>query len=94
MGAEAIYFEGNPKAVNHTELKPKDGEKNNVESSVQYLNEIVTVNALKQMGSAPRFDFRSWLSFLAPLKDPVNLMYILFIAVIVYGVLAGALGWV
>jgi hypothetical protein len=34
------------------------------------------------------------LAPLAPLKDPVNLMYILFVGIIAYGLLAGALGWV
>ena len=84
-GAEAIYFEGNPNAV---------GYKKFADSSSKYLNEIVIVNALQQTGSGPRFNFGSMFGFLAPLKDPVNLMYILFVGVIVYGILAQALGWV
>ncbi|MBA7491395.1 hypothetical protein ES702_01940 [subsurface metagenome] len=84
-GAEAIYFEGNPNAVGYEKF---------ADSSSKYLDEIVIVNALKQTGSGPRFDFGSWLSYLAPLKDPVNLIYILFAGIIVYGLIAGALGWV
>lgn len=84
-GAEAIYFEGNPNAV---------GYKKFADSSSTYLDEIVIVNALQQTGSGPRFNFGSMFGFLAPLKDPVNLMYILFVGVIVYGILAQALGWV
>lgn len=83
-GAEAVYFEGNPNAV---------GCEKFADSSSKYLNEIVIINALKQTGSGPRFNFGSYFGFLAPLKDPVNLMYILFVGVIVYGILAGALGW-
>jgi len=84
-GAEAIYFEGNPNAVGYNSFS---------DSSSDYLNEIVLVNALKQTGSGPRFNFSSWFGFLAPLKDPITLMYLLFGAVIIYGLLAGALGWV
>lgn len=84
-GAEAIYFEGNPNAVGYKSMSDTSGN---------YLDEIVILNALKQTGSAPRFDFGSWLSMLAPLKDPTNLMYGFFFAVIIYGVLAQAFGWV
>jgi hypothetical protein len=85
LGAEGIYFEGNPNIVGHQNVS---------ENSGKYLDEIVKVNALKQTGSGPRFDFTDWLSYLAPLKDPINLMYILFVGIIAYGLLAGALGWV
>ena len=84
-GAEAIYFEGNPNAV---------GWKETEDSSNDYLNEIVTLNALEQTASGPRFSFGNMFAPLAPLKDPVNLMYLLFGGIIVYGLLAGALGWV
>ena len=84
-GAEAIYFEGNPNAV---------GYKKFADSSSTYLNEIVIVNALQQTGAGPRFRLGDMFGFLAPLKDPVNLMYMLFVGVIVYGILAQALGWV
>jgi len=84
-GAEAIYFEGNPNAV---------GFKQFADSSSKYLDEIVIINALQQTGSGPRFKFGEMFGFLAPLKDPVNLMYLLFAAVIVYGILAQALGYV
>ncbi len=84
-GAEAIYFEGNPNAVGYKSMSDTSGK---------YLDEIVILNALKQTGSAPRFDFGSWLSMLAPLKNPTNLMYGFFFAVIIYGLLAQALGWV
>lgn len=86
-GAEAIYFEGNPNAI-----KPKKA--GTADASGKYLDEIVILNALKQTGSAPRYDFGSMFAFLAPLKDPVNLMYYLFFAVILYGVIAQAMGWV
>jgi len=84
-GAEAIYFEGNPNAV---------GYKKFADSSSKYLDEIVIVNALQQTGSGPRFNFGDMFGFLAPLKNPINLMYALFIGVIIYGILAQALGWV
>ncbi len=84
-GAEAIYFEGNPNPVGYKEIS---------DSSVDYLNEIVTLNALKQTASGPGFQLGNFLAPLAPLKDPVNLMYLLFGGIIVYGLLAGALGWV
>lgn len=84
-GAEAVYFEGNPNAVGFTKHEDKSGD---------YLDEIVLLNALKQTGSGPRFNFGSYFGFLAPLKDPVNLMYLLFGLVIAYGLIAGALGWV
>lgn len=84
-GAEAIYFEGNPNAVGYNSMSDTSGK---------YLDEIVILNALKQTGSAPRFDFGSWLSMLAPLKNPTNLMYGFFFAVIIYGLLAQAFGWV
>jgi hypothetical protein len=84
-GAEAIYFEGNPNAV---------GWEKTEDSSIEYLNEIVTLNAIDQTASGPRFQFGSILAPLAPLKDPVNLMYLLFAGIIGYGLLAGALGWV
>ena len=84
-GAEAIYFEGNPNAVGYTKTE---------DSSENYLNEIVTLNALKQTASGPRFQFGDIFASLAPLKDPVTLIYLLFGGIIVYGLLAGALGWV
>lgn len=84
-GAEAIYFEGNPNPVGYKSIS---------DSSVDYLNEIVTLNALQQTASGPGFQLGSLLAPLAPLKDPVNLMYLLFAGIIVYGLLAGALGWV
>jgi len=84
-GSEAIYFEGNPNAV---------GFKRFADSSSDYLDEIVIVNALQQTGSGPRFNLGDIFGFLAPLKDPVNLMYCLFVGVIIYGILAQALGWV
>lgn len=84
-GAEAIYFEGDPNPVGHTKIE---------DSSVEYLNEIVTLNALKQTASGPSFKLGNFLAPLAPLKDPVNLMYLLFGGIIVYGLLAGAFGWV
>lgn len=84
-GAEAIYFEGNPNAVGYSDHADKSGD---------YLDEIVLLNALKQTGSGPRFNLGSYFGFLSPLKDPVNLMYLLFGLVIVYGLIAGALGWV
>ena len=87
LGAEAIYFEGNPNAVKYKKSTKSD-------TSGKYLDEIVILNALKQTGSAPRFDFGNMFSFLAPLKNPTNLMYGLFFAVIVYGLIAQALGWV
>ena len=46
VGAEAIYFEGNPNAVGYAQKE---------DSSESYLNEIVTLNALKQMASGPKF---------------------------------------
>jgi len=85
LGAEAIYFEGNPNAVGYRTISDTSGK---------YLDEIVILNALKQTGSAPRFDFGNWLSILAPLKDPTNLMYGFFFAVIIYGLLAQAFGWI
>lgn len=84
-GAEAIYFEGNPNAIGYEKIADTSGK---------YLDEIVLMNALKQTASGPRFDFANWLGYLAPLKDPVNLMYILFVGIIAYGLLAQALGWV
>lgn len=85
LGAEAIYFEGNPSAVGY--LKHED-------NSTIFLDEIVYLNALKQTGSSPKNPFAGILKGLAPLKDPVNLMYILFVGIIAYGLIAGALGWV
>lgn len=85
LGAEAIYFEGNPNAVGYAKVADTSGK---------YLDEIMIMNALKQTASGPRFDFGNWLAPLAPLKDPVNLMYILFVGIIAYGILAQALGWV
>ena len=87
LGAEVIYFEGNPNAVKYKKQGTAD-------TSGKYLDEIVILNALKQTGSAPRFDFGNMFSFLAPLKNPVNLMYYFFFAVIVYGLIAQGLGWV
>ena len=85
LGAEAIYFEGNPCAVGYKEFKDKSGK---------FLNEIVILNALKQTASGPAVDWGSSFAFLAPLKNPVNLIYLLFAAVIVYGLLAPVMGWV
>lgn len=84
-GAEAIYFEGNPCAVGHNKIGDKSGN---------YLDEIVRLNALKQTAAGPRFDLGASFAFLAPLKDPVNIIYLLFGLVVVYGVVAQALGWV
>ena len=84
-GAEAIYFEGNPNAVGYRVMSDTSGD---------YLDDIVIINALKQTGSAPRFDFSNWFSMLAPLKNPTNLIYGFFFAVIIYGLLAQAFGWV
>ena len=85
LGAEAIYFEGNPCAVGHEKIEDKSGK---------FLDEIVRVNALKQTAAGPRFDLGSSFAFLAPLKDPVNIIYLLFGAVVLYGVLAQVMGWV
>lgn len=90
LGAEAIYFEGNPCAVGYMEIV----DVNKRDKSGAYLNEIVRLNALKQTASGPRVDWGSSLAWLAPLKNPVNLVYLLFGAVIVYGLLAPAMGWV
>lgn len=84
-GAEAIYFEGNPNAVGYAVKE---------DSSESYLNEIVTLNALKQTAAGPKVHFGEMFAFLAPLKEPTNLMWLLFVGIIVYGLLAGALGWV
>ena len=85
LGAEAIYFEGNPCAVGYKTVEDKSGT---------FLNEIVRLNALKQTASGPAVDWGSSFAFLAPLKNPVNLVYLLFGAVVVYGLLAPAMGWV
>lgn len=85
LGAEAIYFEGNPCAIGYKEIS--DGSGN-------FLDEIVRLNALKQTAAGPRFDLGASFAFLSPLKDPVNLIYLLFGLVVVYGLLAQALGWV
>jgi hypothetical protein len=44
-GAEAIYFEGNPNAVGYT---------SNEDKSSTFLDEIVTLNALKQTSAGPK----------------------------------------
>ena len=96
-GAEAIYFEGNPNAVRHTKKKKvevTDASAWVPDSSSVYLNEIVIMNALQQTGAGPRYNFGKMFAFLAPLKDPVTLMYILFIGVILYGILSQALGFI
>ncbi len=85
LGAEAIYFEGNPCAVGFTKIGDKSGT---------YLDEIVRTNALKQTAAGPRFDLGVSFGFLAPLKDPVNIIYLLFGVVVLYGVLAQLFGWV
>ncbi len=85
LGAEAIYFEGNPCAVGYKEIGDESGN---------FLDEIVRLNALKQTAAGPRFDLGASFAFLAPLKDPVNIIYLLFGLVVVYGVLAQALGWI
>ena len=95
--AEAIYFEGNPNAVSHTKKKKVEVKDANAwvpDSSSVYLNEIVIMNALQQTGAGPRYNFGKVFAFLAPLKDPVTLMYILFIGVILYGILSQALGFI
>ena len=89
LGAQAIYFEGNPCAVSHTE--PKETER---DKSGAYLNEIVRLNALKQTAAGPRFDLGASFAFLAPLKNPVNIIYALFGLTVLYAVVAQALGWV
>lgn len=89
-GAEAIYFEGNPCAVSYT----VETDENKRDKSGSYLDEIVRLNALKQTASSPRFDLGASFAFLAPLKNPVNIIYLLFGTVILYAVLAQALGWV
>ena len=74
LGAEAIYFEGNPCAVGYNEIGDESGK---------YLDEIVRLNALKQTAAGPRFDLGASFAFLAPLKDPVNIIYLLFGLVVV-----------
>ncbi len=90
LGAQAIYFEGNPCAVGHTE----EADEKKRDKSGAYLNEIVRLNALKQTAAGPRYDLGASLAFLAPLKNPVNLIYGLFALVVVYAVVAQVLGWV
>ncbi len=85
LGAEAIYFEGNPCAIGFEAISDESGN---------FLNEIVRLNALKQTAAGPRFDLGVSFAFLAPLKDPVNLIYLLFGVTVLYCVLAQALGWV
>lgn len=85
VGAEIFFHEGNPNAVNLKSAKDASGE---------YLSDLVIAGALKQTAHGPKYDFANMFAFLAPLKNPVNLIYILFIGVIAYGLLAGALGWV
>ena len=85
LGAEAIYFEGNPCAVGYEKIEDKSGK---------FLDEIVRVNALKQTAAGPRFDLGASFGFLAPMKDPVNIIYLLFGLVVLYGILAQVLGWV
>ena len=90
LGAEAIYFEGNPCAVSVKEITDETKR----DKSGVYLDEIVRLNALKQTASGPRFDLGASFAFLAPLKNPVNIIYLLFGLVVVYAVLAQAMGWV
>ncbi len=90
LGAQAIYFEGNPCAVGHTE--EPDATKR--DKSGAFLDEIVRLNALKQTAAGPRFNLGASFAFLAPLKNPVNIIYILFGLVVLYGVVAQVLGWV
>ena len=90
LGAEAIYFEGNPCAVSYAEIKDKKKR----DKSGKFLDEIVRVNALKQTAAGPRFDLGASFGFLAPMKDPVNIIYLLFGLVVLYGILAQVLGWV
>ena len=85
LGAEAIYFEGNPCAVGYETIEDKSGK---------FLDEIVRVNALKQTAAGPRFDLGASFGFLAPMKDPVNIIYLLFGLVVLYGILAQVFGWI
>lgn len=85
IGAEILFHEGNPNAVNLASKK---------DQSDTFLSDLVIANALKQTAHGPRFQISNILEFFKPLTDPVNLMYILFVGIIIYGLLAGALGWV
>ncbi len=85
-GSEIIFFEGNPNAIN------SEGSLN--ENSGDYLDELVIANALSQTSGGPRIDIGSIFDTLGFLWNPVNWVYMLFAGAIIYGLMAGWLGWV
>jgi len=84
-GAESIWCEMNPNPIAY-ESSDDDSEK--------FLGELVIYNALKQTSQGPRMDIGSFLGNFSFLKQPMNWIWILMGGAILYGVIAGGLGWV
>ena len=81
-GAEIIFFKGNPSAI---------GPDENGDKSSAYLDELVIANALEQTSEGPRIQMEGILDALSWFTNPKNLMGLVLILVVIYGVVVGGL---
>ena len=84
-GAEAIWCETNPNPIAYDSTD---------DDSEDFLGELVIYNALKQTSQGPRMDIGSFLGHFSFLKRPMNWVWILMAGAILYGIIAGGMGWV
>lgn len=85
-GSEIFFFEGDP---NPLSLSQEEIDK---DESVDYLDDLITKNALRQTAMGPAIDISSVVEALSWFKEPANLVYLLFLGAIVYGLIVGWLG--
>jgi hypothetical protein len=77
-GSEILFFEGNPNPITTEGI---------VDSSVDFLDDEVLVNALKQTSVGPRVDLSGisdFLSGMGAMITPANIIWLLFYGLIAY----------
>lgn len=82
MGSEIMFFEGNPNPITSAGI---------VDSSSEFMDDEVLVNALKQTSSGPRIDLGGIGEVLSGitgyLSNPVNFIWLLFYGIIAYALI-------
>lgn len=82
-GSEIFFFEGNPNPLTHDE--------GITDSSTEYMDDEILVNALRQTSSGPRMDLSGvgdFLSGVGAYLSPTNFIWLLFYGIIAYALVA------
>ena len=86
-GSEIYFFEGNPNPLSSSGVTDK---------SDTFMNEFVLVNALEQTSLSTKMDLSKLGAVMSNVggyfKDPTNIIWFLFYAVIAYAIINGLMG--